>query len=64
MLLSRRNSWRCWGRDLYDMDGWVRCRRSGRGGGLGLMCPKFSLQSHYRPFYVNKGNGATSNEAP
>ncbi|XP_015153677.1 tripartite motif-containing protein 29 isoform X5 [Gallus gallus] len=25
---------------------------------------KQSVLSHYRPFYVNKGNGATSNEAP
>ncbi|KAM8795660.1 tripartite motif-containing protein 29 [Eudromia elegans] len=25
---------------------------------------KPSVLSHYRPFYVNKGNGATSNEAP
>ncbi|KAK9395008.1 tripartite motif-containing protein 29 [Crotalus adamanteus] len=25
---------------------------------------KQSMLSHYRPFYVNKGNGVTSNEAP
>uniref|UniRef100_A0A8D0GVR8 Tripartite motif-containing protein 29 n=1 Tax=Sphenodon punctatus TaxID=8508 RepID=A0A8D0GVR8_SPHPU len=31
---------------------------------LNLPVLNFPLQSHYRPFYVNKGNGVTSNEAP
>lgn len=42
----------------------VKYRWSEKEGRSNSHAPNSPLQSHYRPFYVNKGNGATSNEAP
>lgn len=42
----------------------VKNRWSEKEGRSNSHAPNSPLQSHYRPFYVNKGNGATSNEAP
>uniref|UniRef100_A0A8V5H9C5 Uncharacterized protein n=1 Tax=Melopsittacus undulatus TaxID=13146 RepID=A0A8V5H9C5_MELUD len=42
----------------------VKNRWSEKEGRSNSRAPNSPLQSHYRPFYVNKGNGATSNEAP